>query len=243
CRCTKLKTYTNTTSDLEYKIVYKKRKTIGIYMDTYGNFEMRVPVETSRERIQQFLEEKWSWIMQNQKDAKEKLQGAKVRVYEDGESYLYMGHNYPIVITVEPTLSQDTIRLDEVDKVIIIFVKDNEGQAIKALLKRFYYQTAKAIIEERIRYYSKDFKVKPRKMTISNNQKTWGTCNGMRELTFNWRLAMAPMAVIEYIVIHEMCHMVHLNHDRSFWRLVGKHVPDYEEQQSWLSQSLWQMTV
>jgi len=57
------------------------------------------------------------------------------------------------------------------------------------------------------------------------------------------KLAMAPLEVIDYIVVHEMCHMVHLNHDRSFWRLVGKMLPDYEERESWLAQSSWKMVV
>ncbi len=70
-----------------------------------------------------------------------------------------------------------------------------------------------------------------------------GTCNSKRELTFNWKLAMAPLDVIDYIVIHEMCHMVHMNHDRSFWRLVGKYMPNYDEKQAWLANSHWKMVL
>ena len=54
---------------------------------------------------------------------------------------------------------------------------------------------------------------------------------------------MAPLNVIDYVVVHEMCHMVHLNHDRSFWRLVGKIIPDYEQRENWLNFSNWKMTV
>lgn len=54
---------------------------------------------------------------------------------------------------------------------------------------------------------------------------------------------MAPLDVIDYIVIHEMCHMVHMNHDRSFWRLVGKYMPNYDEKQAWLANSHWKMVL
>ncbi len=78
---------------------------------------------------------------------------------------------------------------------------------------------------------------------ISDSKSTWGTCDSMRQLTFNWKLAMAPLEVIDYVVVHEMCHLVHLNHDRSFWRLVGKILPNYEQRENWLALSSWKMNV
>jgi len=238
-----VETYTYNNQLLEYKIVYKKRKTIGIYFDEYGQIELRVPKDISLALIRELLESKWDWIIQKQLDLKEQALGSKVRIYENGEQYLYMGKSYPIHIIEESDLVKDYIRFDKEHAIIVITVKTNEEKHIKALIRRYYYKVTKSIVEERIRFFQKDFKVKPRNISISNNEKTWGTCNGSRELTFNWRLAMAPLEVIDYIIIHEMCHMVHLNHDRSFWRLVGKYIPNYEEHQSWLAHSIWQMTI
>ena len=114
---------------------------------------------------------------------------------------------------------------------------------IKQALKRFYYQQCKALVEKSISIHQVNFKSKPSSVRISDSQTTWGTCDGRRKLTFNWKLAMAPQEVIDYVVVHEMCHMVHLNHDRSFWRLVGKIVPDYKSKENWLALSSWKMTV
>ncbi len=70
---------------------------------------------------------------------------------------------------------------------------------------------------------------KSKSVTIESSKVRWGSCNSKRELTFHWQLILYPVAGLEYVVIHEMCHMSHLNHDRSFWRLVGKHCPNYKE--------------
>jgi len=98
-------------------------------------------------------------------------------------------------------------------------------------------------VEKSIRNHQRHFKVKPRSIRITDSKATWGTCDSQLQLTFNWRLAMAPIEVIDYVVVHEMCHMVHLNHDRSFWRLVGKMSPNFKEQENWLASSSWKMTV
>ncbi len=74
-----------------------------------------------------------------------------------------------------------------------VYVKQHEDERIKQALKRFYYQQCKALVEKRIQFYQSNFKIKPRSIRISDSKNTWGTCDSMRQLTFNWRLAMAPL--------------------------------------------------
>jgi predicted metal-dependent hydrolase len=164
-----------------------------------------------------------------------------VKVYERGELYLYLGDNYRLEIVPNVDVKQDHVVIDG-DK-LTIYVKHYEDERIKQALKRFYYQECKALVESRIRNYQSRFKTKPRAIRIADNSSRWGSCDAKLQLTFNWRLAMAPLAVIDYIVVHEMCHMIHLNHDRSFWRLVGKLLPDYKERQNQLAESSWIMLV
>jgi predicted metal-dependent hydrolase len=226
---------------IDYHIQYKKRKSLGIYIDVYGNIELRVPKETKDIQIQKLLEDKHDWIITKQREMKEKTKGFKEKEYKEGEAFLYLGRQIPIRIIedVEHKGEEVVLKGDELHIYLIEF----EELKVQQLLKRFYYKQCKALVEERIRIYQPNFKVKPKSVKISDNKKTWGTCNNHRELTFNWKLSMAPIDVIDYVVLHEMCHLVHLNHDRSFWRLLGKFIPDYEEKQEWLSQSHWKMVV
>lgn len=161
--------------------------------------------------------------------------------YDQDEKFLYLGKSYPIHTTQDITIIQDHVVFE--GDILKIIVKQFEDDRIKQALKRFYYQQCKALVEQRIRFYQSNFKVKPRSIKISDSKRTWGTCDSKLQLTFNWRLAMAPLEVIDYVVVHEMCHMVHLNHDRSFWRLVGRIIPDYEEHENWLALSSWKMTI
>jgi len=226
---------------ISFNLVYKKRKTMGIYVDLYGNVEVRVPKDTTEKNVLQFLEDKWDWVLKNSNEMKEKTGEQKSKNYDHGENFLYLGDAYPIHIFVNIEIEQDYVEFTE--EVLNIHVKQHEDERIKQALKRFYYQQCKSLVEKRIQINQKNFKTKPRSIRISDNKSNWGSCDAKMQLTFNWKLAMAPLDVIDYVVVHEMCHMVHLNHDRSFWRLVGKILPDYEEMQNWLALSSWKMVV
>ncbi|MEY2195151.1 M48 family metallopeptidase [Neobacillus sp. BF23-41] len=226
---------------LSFEINYKNRTSMGIYIDVYGNVEIQAPKGTSDELILQLLEEKWDWIQQKSTEMKDRRLGQKVKVYDHGETFLYLGNDYPIQVSQDINIKQDYVVL-EGDK-LYIYVKQLEDEKIKQALKRFYYQQCKTLVERSIRSYQSNFKIKPRSIRISDNNRNWGTCDSRQQLTFNWKLAMAPLKVIDYVVVHEMCHMVHLNHDRSFWRLVGKIIPEYEQMENWLALSSWKMTV
>jgi predicted metal-dependent hydrolase len=82
--------------------------------------------------------------------------------------------------------------------------------------------------------YQKQLKVKPRTIEIVESGTAWGTCSSDKKITINYRLAMAPIEVIDYVIIHELCHLTHMNHDRSFWRRVGSVMPGYKEKQAFL---------
>ena len=101
-------------------------------------------------------------------------------------------------------------------------------------LKSKCMKSLKPYLTRKIAEIQSDFKVKPKNFIIESSNVRWGSCNSKRELTFNWRLALLPQEIIDYVIIHEMCHLVHLNHDRSFWRLVGKHCPNYKEAMAYL---------
>lgn len=234
-------THTYEGITIDFNLIYKKRKTIGIYIDLYGNIEMRVPKEATEKQILSVMEEKWTWVQKKSKEMRDRIVGHTEKVYKHGEEFLYLGKEYPILILVNGEEKQDYVIFKE-DK-LYIHVKEHNEERIKQALKRFYYKQCKAVVEKRIKLYQSEFKVKPRGIRISDNKSNWGSCNSRYELTFNWKLAMAPIEVIDYVVVHEMCHMIHLNHERSFWRLVGKIIPDYEERKAWLARSSWKMIV
>jgi len=233
--------HTYSSKTIQFEIKYKNRTSIRILIDSYGKIEVQAPKKTPDERVIQALEDKWDLIQQKLKEMRDRMNGPQEKVYENDESFLYLGDNYPIKIIQDIHIMQDHVVFE--GEKLYVYVKQLDDEKNKQALKRFYYQQCKVLVEKSISSYQSNFKTKPRSIRISDSKSTWGTCDSKRQLTFNWRLAMAPREVIDYVVVHEMCHMVHLNHDRSFWRLVGKIMPDYKEKENWLALTNWKMTV
>jgi predicted metal-dependent hydrolase len=222
-----------------YDVIFKNRKTIGIYIDLYGHVEVHAPKGTSDASVLQILEGQWDLILQRAKEMKDSA--GREKEYGPGGQFLYLGRLYHILISQDADIEKDNA-VFEADK-LHVYVKEQNEESIKQALKRFYYQQCKALVEKRVKFFQSEFKIKPRSIRITDSKTNWGKCDSMRNLTFNWKLSMAPMEVIDYVVVHEMCHMVHMNHDRSFWRLVGKIMPEYERCERWLAVSGWRMEV
>ena len=96
-------------------------------------------------------------------------------------------------------------------------------------VNKFYTKMSKQITKERTEMYQKPLGVAPRSIRIDKIGKRWGSCNTNREITYNYLIVTLPMDLIDYIVVHELCHIHHMNHDRSFWRKIGSVMPDYKK--------------
>ena len=103
----------------------------------------------------------------------------------------------------------------------------DDKQLVQAV-SRFYWQSTKSIVAERIGHFQKQLGVKPRAIRNERTYEFWGKCSGGREITFNSLLSLLSPELIDYIVVHELYHIHHMNHDRSFWRRVGSIIPDYK---------------
>lgn len=139
----------------------------------------------------------------------------------------YLGKSYPLYTKVEPSLKKVAIDFD--GEMFLCNSPESGEISISNELQRFYTKEGKKIIEERLKLYQPHIKVKYKSFSLENDQTKWGSCSSKKHLTFNWKLIMFPIEVIDYVVVHELCHLMHMNHDRSFWRLVGKIHPNYKE--------------
>lgn len=139
----------------------------------------------------------------------------------------YLGKSYPLYAVVDSTKKKINI---EWDGKSFICTCPRAGEIdLSEVLKSFYIKETNKLIRKRIELYQSHFKVKHKSFSIENSQTKWGSCNSNRHLTFHWKLIVFPIEAIDYVVIHELCHLIHMNHGRSFWRLVGKIQPNYKE--------------
>jgi len=99
---------------------------------------------------------------------------------------------------------------------------------------QWYRNHADQKIRERVKKYQKQIGEEPNSIKVKKQKKRWGSCSSKRNLNFNWKLIMAPMSVVDYLVVHELSHLKYPNHSKEFWQLVEAVIPNYEEKQEWL---------
>lgn len=104
----------------------------------------------------------------------------------------------------------------------------------KQAMEKRYRQAAAEYIPQRVAYYQQFTGGTFKKITIRGQYTRWGSCSSSGTLSFNWRLMLAPPRVLDYVVVHELCHLKHMDHSRDFWNAVAKIMPDYKEHRTWL---------
>ncbi|WP_125660562.1 M48 family metallopeptidase [Paenibacillus baekrokdamisoli] len=208
---------------IEFHVQYGIRKKISIHIDTAGIIMVKVPNETSEETIIRAVEHHGKWILEKTHQLAEARKAPKTREYQDQGKFLHLGKEYFL---------HELIETEELNE-----------EELKKNLKKFYISSCKKIIGERISRYQDQLRVKPKTIEVVESKTKWGSCSSNKNLTFNYRLAMAPIEVIDYVIIHELCHLLHMNHDRSFWRRVGSIMPDYKEKEAYLARHGQSMTL
>lgn len=220
--------------DFFFKISYEKRKSMSLHMDTAGMFQVKAPKGTPEEQIIAFVKNKSKWIAHQQSNLENQLKAItadppKSKSYQTGETFLYLGK--PYTVTIHSLNSNESNRIELHDGELVIFTSTDDPNQLRDVLTRYYYKCCKKIVAQRLEHYKKILNVKFKSFSIEDSPVKWGSCDSNKHLMFNWRLVMADVSLIDYIVVHELCHLEHMNHSRSFWRLVGKVMPDYEKRQ------------
>lgn len=201
---------------IRYEVQYNaKRKKFAISMDPSGLVTVKSPKNVPIDAIEKLIAENISWVEGKHGEMEQRKEALKLTEELGVSKYLYMGRPH----SAEELLGASGLGEEE----------------LKDALKKFYISSAKSLIGERLKHYQREMGVKFKSMKIMESKAKWGTCSSDKELTFNYRLVMAPVKVVDYVVVHELCHLDHMNHDRSFWRKVGSIMPDYKEQQEFLS--------
>lgn len=227
-----------------YDVVYEKRKKTLLTIDPSGFVRIKAPKGTDETLVLAALEQKGPWILEHldRLDAHYRQQEPETTArFTEGESFFYLGERYPIALVESHDIQKGTVAFD--GKVLTVTLPSVDEGAVRDALLKFYGRECRKVIMKRVAFYQPLFKVKPSVVEVRDTPTKWGMCSAERVLTFNWRLVMAPLAALDYVVVHEMCHLVHMNHDRSFWRLVGKILPDHEKRTQWLENHGAQMTL
>jgi hypothetical protein len=221
---------------ITYTVVKTKRKTIGITIDMNGEVKVSAPLRINEKQICEVVQKKADWIVKKVNEVRERKANTVCREFVSREKFPYLGKEYTLEI-VERDLGKVEVLMQEDTVVVYIsqgLSEESRKQAIKEALIKLYRQRFAEIVKERIEKYSLQLKVAPCKVVIKDQKTRWGSCSKKGNINLNWRLVMAPIDIIDYVVVHELCHLRIMNHSKDFWNLVVSILPNYTEGREWL---------
>ncbi len=208
------------------KIIRSKRKTIALIVTDDATLVVREPMDTTIEYIEELVSKKRCWIKEKKKLA---IKNGVVNKKEfvNGEGFLYLGEIYILKLgDYEKVELMDTLRFP---KICLPNAKE--------VMIEWYKQKAFTKISDRASRYSKITGWKYKSLAITNAQRRWGSCGPRGTINFSWKLIMAPLNVVDYVVVHELVHLTEKNHSVKFWNKVRTVLPDYEKRERWLKEN------
>ena len=198
-----------------------KRKTLSLTVLKNGNVIVKAPINMSDEIINNFVEAKQSWIREKLSSIKETQN--KFEDVISGEKIMIYGNKYSV-------LKADIKQIQTSDKFeLFVPAKFNKEKQTKAIIL-WFKKLAKKVLAERLSFVEKRINLKSTSFKIGDSRGRWGSCNSYGNIILNYRVVMLPPAIIDYVIVHELCHLLELNHSKRFGQNVGKFLPNYEIQ-------------
>lgn len=210
-----------------------RRRTIELSVPSSTAVRVIAPRFVPLETIERFIHSRSDWIIKRIQEKRSEEERIGHKKYETGHDFLFLGQNYPLIVEKKDYLM--TRVSFSGDKWEVRANAATTEKMIKNKLVQWYRKQAGEVLGGRVFHYSRVMGLEPQKITVKTQKRLWGSCNHHgRSINLNWTLIMAPLSVIDYVVVHELCHLEVPNHSQRFWRKVAKFMPDYKKSEEWL---------
>lgn len=195
-----------------------------------GAVSIVVPKDLDGDRITQILDDNRQWI-KNKIYLHRDAMPVSSKDYVSGESFTYLGRNYRLKVNrghFKP------VKLVQGRLVVTVPNGTEQPHMIRNALVRWYKHHAEQKLREKAKRYAVIIGVEPTDVGIKTFKSRWGSCSAKGKIDFNWKIILAPNRMVDYVVVHELCHLKHHDHSPKFWKEVERVVPDYAECKTWL---------
>ncbi|OGS05114.1 MAG: hypothetical protein A3G41_01885 [Elusimicrobia bacterium RIFCSPLOWO2_12_FULL_59_9] len=201
-----------------------------------GSVEVRAPRFVKQSQVRRFVAKRADWILERQRYFQELLRKHPGKELKNGETFPLLGRNFRLRLERRPGL--ETPYCLAASRRLKVFVDGQVGAALRTAawgaIRNLYSDLTERKARAVIRKHSKALAVTPGKLKISDQAKRWASCSKSGDIRCNWRLSMMPISVLEYVVVHELCHLKTHDHSPQFWRILKSVLPDYEKRREWL---------
>ena len=210
-----------TYKDIFYTLKQSNRKTLSIYIEADSSISVLAPESKTISDIEKVIENKRYWVYKELAE-KEMLNAARVkRDFVNGQGFLYLGKSYRLSI-----VDTQDMPLKLLNGYFCLW--QNAVETAEKSFIDFYRQKGMKKFAARVRYYQEMLGVRPAGVRVLDLKTRWASCSEDKTLNFHWKTMMAPMKIIDYVVVHELAHLHHMDHSPQFWAVVAQVLPDWK---------------
>lgn len=218
----------------QYQLDYiKNRKTISLRLTNSTTLLIKAPHGFPLKKIHQLLENKTPWIIIHSDKLKIAEQNPVNKIIAHGAEILYIGQIYTLHFHYNSACHEIKIS----GHIIHLYFSKQNPLPPSVLLRQFFIESANHSFQQLTDYWANIMHVKPLKIAIRNQKTRWGSCSSTGTISYNWLVIMAPDEIIQYLVIHELCHLIEPNHSRRFWQVVKIFDPNFTKHRLWLKEN------
>ena len=218
----------------------KRKKTVALVIQPHTTVIVLSPRFLSEDRIRQVIVKRAGWILEQQEKIKKLRTDYPMKEFVSGESFPYLGRQYRLKIARSDSLKNAPCKLIGGRFLIGIDRKSEDKNLsghVRKKLAEWYRARAEEKIYERICKYAELLGKYPKKIMIRDQQRRWGSCSHTGIIRLNWKIIMAPLSVLDYVIVHELCHLTLRDHSDKFWNKLGSIIPDYKKKRQWLKEN------
>ena len=211
----------------------KRKRTISLRVKD-NKLIIKAPRTVSRRNLYEVIQRKQKWIKQRAiLDFEE--QKLRNRKFIDNEKFYFRGNQYHLSLILG---SEEDVKI--VDGRLLVTCKDDgsiNSKKVQSLIEDFYLKESAEILNTRTNEFAKKMEVQPTGITIKNYVSKWGSCTSKNKISYNWRIIMAPDCIVDYLIIHELCHIIEHNHSKNFWHHVETYCEYFKKKRKWLREN------
>lgn len=213
----------------------KRRRTVDLFVDRRGEYVINVPESLPDDEILKILESKREWMIRTRLRKEEKLHGEPAKEWVSGEGLYWLGRKYRLKVVKpgdSPTQAEPVVFAEGRFRIVAPHASDHRD-----VFRQWYQQQTKKVVGGRIARLARRVGVSAPDVIVRDLGYRWGSCGKGGKIYFHWRIAMLPSHVIDYLIIHELCHLLEPRHSREFFRKLEVVSPGYAEIETWLAEN------
>ncbi len=212
----------------------RRRKTISVIVDRNNEVVIRTPQNVEREHLVQIANRRSLWVHQKLQGKLSYPKHTRPRKFVDGEGFFYFGRSYRLrIVQVQPTSKLPNIRLHG----SWFELRHDALKSAEQCFRQWYEENGFPWLKRRVEFYSKRIDVKPNKIQVRQLGNRWASCSKKGTINFNWQVMRFPPSIIDYVIAHELVHMIQPRHDPNFWQILERAMPDYAKRKKWLDEN------